>query len=161
MTIEKDGFKVFDGGAKNAFHSKLQYPASDFSPLTLAFLGDAVWSHLIKGVLVSENPTVAVGKLHQMATEVENARAQSFFMEIIKDALTPEEKELARMARNAFTNNVPKSAKLSEYKRATAFEAILGYHELCDNSERICEIASMVFDVICDDGDGDGGTDKE
>ena len=59
--------------------------------------------------------------------------------------LTEREADILRRGRNAGGISVPKSAKPSEYRRATALEAVFGYLSLTGQEERIAEL----FEAIC------------
>ena len=48
-----------------------------------------------------------------------------------------------RMMRNAKTNNIAKNSNLTEYKKATCFEALVGYLYLSGQTERMNEILDI------------------
>lgn len=112
-------------------------------PLALAFAGDAVWTLYVRERLVNITD-YKVGELHARTAEMVCAGAQSKFFAVIEPHLTEQEQEIARRARNTHNNTVPKNATLADYKRATAFEAVIGYNHLCGNKERIAELISKL-----------------
>ncbi len=108
----------------------------DYNVLAFAFLGDAVHSLIIRERLVSGSK-VKAGKLHSEATSYIKAASQAAMLEKVMSLLDEDEERIARTARNAKSNNIPKSSNLAEYKKSTAFEAVLGYNYLLGNIDRI------------------------
>ena len=95
----------------------------------LAYLGDAVHSMDIRRRAVARGLTKS-GALHSFTASVVNAAAQAAMLTAIEDALTEDERELCRRAANSKHLQHPKHATDADYRRATAFEALLGmlYH---------------------------------
>ncbi len=116
---------------------------NQFSPLALAFLGDAVYEQLVRERLVIE-ANMPAGKLHDMKIKRVCSTYQSNAVEILKENLTEEEHIIYKRGRNASGNNVPKSANACDYRRATGLECLFGYLHLLGNKNRIDEL----FDVI-------------
>ncbi len=117
--------------------------ANQYSPLTLAFLGDAVYERLVRERLVL-TANMPVKKLHSEAVERVRASYQSKAVEIIMPLLNEEEETVLKRGRNATGNTVPKSSNPVEYRRATALEALFGYLQLTENYKRMVEL----FDII-------------
>ena len=117
--------------------------ANQYSPLTLAFLGDAVYEQLVREKIVL-TANMPVKKLHKEAVERVRAAYQSRAVDVIMPHLTEEEEAVFKRGRNATGNTVPKSSNPVEYRRATALETLFGYLHLTGNSERIVEL----FDII-------------
>ena len=113
--------------------------ASLLNPLYLAFVGDAVWSYNIRAVLLLENVAnySKAGEMHNIATTYECANFQSEIYQQLEPNFTEIEKDIVKRARNAHNNNVPKSATLANYKRATAIEALIGFWHLTGNLGKI------------------------
>lgn len=113
--------------------------ASLLNPLYLAFVGDAVWSYNIRAVLLLENVAnySKAGEMHNIATTYECANFQSEIYQQLEPSFTAIEKDIVKRARNAHNNNVPKSATLANYKRATAIEALIGFWHLTGNLGKI------------------------
>jgi len=120
-----------------------QKDANQYSPLTLAFLGDAVYEQLVRERLVLF-ANMPVRKLHQAAVDKVRAAFQSKAIDIIEPYLAEDEELVLKRGRNATGNTVPKSSNPIEYRRATGLEALFGYLYLQKKSERIVEI----FDII-------------
>ncbi|MCM1022920.1 MAG: ribonuclease III [Prevotella sp.] len=118
--------------------------ANQYSPLTLAFLGDAVYERLVRERLVL-TANMPVGKLHAAAVERVRAAYQSRAVDVILPRLTEEEEAVLKRGRNAVGSTVPKSSNPAEYRRATAFEALFGYLQLTENFERMLELFDIVW----------------
>ncbi len=117
-----------------------------YPPLVLAYIGDAVFESHIRTHLV-EKHRGNVNKLHRFATRYVKASAQAAAVHAIKDILSEKEWGIVKRGRNQKSNTIPKNATLSDYKYATGFEALIGYHHLHGNHNRIDEImeASIAF----------------
>ena len=96
-----------------------------YSPLTLAYIGDAVYEIVIRTILV-EKGNAQVNKLHQRASKLVKASAQSEIIEKLKEDLTEEELAVYKRGRNAKSYTMAKNATMSDYRRATGFEALMG-----------------------------------
>ena len=110
-----------------------------YSPLTLAFLGDAVYSLLVRNML-SLQANKPTGKLHKESIKYVNA---SFQAEVIKEllpSLTEEETAVFKRGRNAHSSHSPKNQDAADYRYATGLEALYGYLYLCGNTKRIAEV---------------------
>lgn len=119
--------------------------AAAYSPNVLAFYGDCVYEKLVRRYIVLEHQTNA-GRLHNLAVERVRASYQSAAVAVIEPLLTEREADILRRGRNAGGISVPKSAKPSEYRRATALEALFGYLSLTGQEERL----DTLFNVICE-----------
>lgn len=119
--------------------------AAGYSPNVLAFYGDSVYEVLVRERVVTNHQTNA-GRLHDMAVERVRASYQSEAVNVIEPLLNEKEADILRRGRNAGGISVPKSAKPSEYRRATALEALFGYLSLTGQRERIEEL----FGAICE-----------
>ena len=109
----------------------MEQAANLYSPLSLAYLGDAVYSLLVRERLMREHLAPA-GVLHRYAARYVSAAAQSRACETLLPLLEEDEMRVYNRGRNADPANIPKHAQRSDYHRATAFEAVFGYlHSLC------------------------------
>lgn len=118
--------------------------ASAFSPNILAFYGDSVYEVMVRRFVILRHQTNA-GRLHELAVRQVRASFQSEAVNIIKPMLTETEANILRRGRNAGGISIPKSAKPSEYRRATALEALFGYLSLIGDEERLEEL----FNAVC------------
>ncbi len=107
-----------------------------YSPLTLAYIGDAVFDLIIRSVLVNRGNT-AVNNLHKRASAIVKAPTQSAIAAAIMDELTDEEKDIYRRGRNSKPHTRAKNASTMEYLEATGLEAVVGYLYLKGDMERV------------------------
>ena len=120
--------------------------ASLHSPLVLAYIGDAVYEVFTREKLLGEHPDMPAYKLHKLNVHYVRAKAQSSAMAAIEPILTEEELAIYKRGRNAKAGTVPKNADLVDYRRATGFEALIGFLELSGQQERLLEIMEIAFD---------------
>ena len=97
-----------------------------YSPLTLAYIGDAIYDLLIRTLLVEKGNT-QVNKLHKRASSLVKAEKQSQMIEILELHFTKEEEQIYKRGRNAKSFTSAKNASIADYRRATGFEAVMGY----------------------------------
>lgn len=121
--------------------------ARQLNPLVLAFVGDALHSLYVRKRF-SLSSDCKTNALQKNTSRVVKASSQSKQLEGLKDILNEEEIDIARRARNTKTNNVAKNSTLSDYKRSTSFEAVVGYLYLTGQYERVMEILNKGFDLI-------------
>lgn len=113
-----------------------------YSPLTLAYIGDAIYELVIRTILVEKGNT-QVNKLHQRASKLVKASAQSEIIEKLKPYLTEEEMGIFKRGRNAKSFTMAKNASMSDYRRATGFEALMGHLYLTEQWDRILELIKI------------------
>ena len=119
-----------------------------YSPLVLAYMGDAVYEVFIRTQLVVGSGSISVNTLHHKSTGFVKARAQSETLRKIADLLTPEEKDIVRRGRNAKSNTIPKNTDIEEYKHATGFETLIGYLYLSGETGRLLEILQASINTV-------------
>lgn len=110
-----------------------------FSPLALAFLGDAVFSLIIRTSVLARGNRQAE-KLHNETTRLVRAGKQAAIGRVIYDILTTEEKKVYRRGRNSHPMHHAKGASLEEYLQATALETLCGYLYLQGRTDRLMEL---------------------
>ncbi len=110
-----------------------------YSPLTLAFIGDAVYDLIFRTVTVQKGNTSA-NRLHNQTVAYVKAPAQAALVEKILDGLTPEEFAVYKRGRNAKSYTIAKNATREEYRKATGLEALTGYLYLTNQMERALEL---------------------
>lgn len=111
----------------------------EVAPLILAHIGDAVYEVVIRTITLSRGNR-AIEKVHKEATKYVNAGTQAEMADKIYDLLTPEEAEAYRRGRNAKSATKAKNASISDYRKATGFEALMGYLYVSGNTERMLEL---------------------
>ena len=107
-----------------------------YSPLTLAYIGDAVFDLIIRSVLVNRGNT-RVNNLHKEASAIVKAPSQSAIAAAIMDELTQEEKDIYRRGRNSKPHTRAKNASTMEYLEATGLEAVIGFLYLKGDMDRV------------------------
>ena len=112
-----------------------------YSPLTLAYIGDAVYDLIIRTVVV-ERANRAASALHKKTSGFVKAKTQSDMVEALIPYLTEEELEIYKRGRNAKSHTMAKNASVSDYRRATGFEALIGYLYLSGNFDRILQLVT-------------------
>ena len=112
------------------------------SPLTWAYVGDAVYELYVRTNLVNKTK-LKPHKLHIESIKYVKAKAQADILKEIMDKQTDDEKEIVRRARNAENHHLPKNAEPEDYMYSTAFEGLIGYLYLCKKDERLKEILEM------------------
>lgn len=132
-----------------------------YSPLTLAYLGDAVYEVIIRTLLV-EKRNCPVNKLHHAASHLVNAEAQREAYFRIREELTEEEIAVFKHGRNAKANTSAKNATIQDYRVATGLEAMYGYWFLTGQTERMLAMAKLGMETAKERTDSEnGGTDSE
>lgn len=113
------------------------------SPLAMAFVGDAVYSLLIREYLVTDKRH-PINKLNKMSVNYVSAKGQFMALELIKDILTEEEANMVRRGKNSSKASVAKNATVEEYRSSTGFECLLGYLKLTGREERINTLVEYI-----------------
>ena len=105
--------------------------------LTLAYLGDAVFTLMVRKHLV-ENHNYKPNQLNKMANSIVCAKNQALIMQKLKESLLQDENDIILRARNThLNNNKAKNSTIEEYSLATQFESIVGYWYLCEKEEKL------------------------
>lgn len=121
---------------------KMNLPKVDlreYSALVLAYIGDDVYDLIIRTILVTTKNT-QVQKLHKKASAVVKASAQAELIEKIMPLLTEEEVQVYKRGRNAKSYTKAKNASTIDYRKATGFEALIGYLYLKKDRKRIIDL---------------------
>ena len=114
-----------------------------YSPLTLAFMGDAVFELMARTLVVTQSNT-APEKLHKRTTRLVKAEAQAAMGHGLWDELTEEEQSVYRRGRNAHAHHAaPKNQDAADYRAATALEALIGYLYLTGQEERLLTLYKL------------------
>lgn len=140
------GADTFRAAVMEAFPQK-PVDIRTYSPLALAFLGDAVYSLVVRTFVVSKGNRQAE-KLHNESTRYVCASGQAAVGDAIYEMLTEEEKKMYRRGRNSNPYHHSKSTSLDEYLKATALETLCGYLYLQDRMERLLELLRAGIAVL-------------
>lgn len=109
-----------------------------------AYLGDAVWELFVRDITVLK--TQNAKELHKITTEKVNAKFQNDLLLKIQSLLNTDELELLRRARN-LPVPVARKSNQSEYRMATAFEALIGWW-YSNDKDRLKEIQKFISDFL-------------
>lgn len=124
--------------AKEAFDLK-PVDVATYSPLALAYIGDAVYELIIRTKVVNRGNT-QVNKMHKKSAEFVKASTQAAMVKALEGELTQEECAVFKRGRNAKSATVAKHASMIDYRNATGFEALVGYLYLTEQMERLFEL---------------------
>ena len=113
-----------------------------YNPQVLAFVGDAVYSLYVRNI-VATTKKVKSGAMHKMTSDYVKATKQSADIERILPLLTDDELAIYKRGRNYKTQSVAKHSTVQEYKRATGFEAVIGYLYLSGDVARMNDILKI------------------
>lgn len=113
-----------------------------YSPLVLAYIGDGIYDLIIRTIIVYQGNTQP-NKLHRRASELVKAATQSTMIDLIFEDMTTEEQEMFRRGRNAKSPTMAKNATMKDYRKATGFEALMGYLYLKGNYDRMTDLIKL------------------
>jgi len=117
--------------------------------LALAYMGDAIYEvHIREYLLVKGH--VKPNLLHQQAVKFVSAKGQAAVLLtwLQEDVLTDEEKAIVSRGRNAKSGSIPKNISVQTYRYSTGFEALLGYHYLAKNHDRLNELMQAAVTLV-------------
>ncbi|MBO4678914.1 MAG: ribonuclease III, partial [Lachnospiraceae bacterium] len=111
----------------------------ELAPLILAHIGDAIYEVVIRTITLSKGNR-PVEKVHKEAISYVNAKTQAEAADLLLPMLTEEEADIYRRGRNAKSNTKAKNASIGDYRKATGFEALMGYLYLKGETDRMLEL---------------------
>ena len=117
--------------------------ADEYSPLTLAFLGDGVYDLLVRESLVNRANRPA-GELNRQKVAMVNCKAQAEYAQLLMPSLSEKERAVYKRGRNAAPKCTPKNGSVADYHSATGLECLFGYLHVNGETGRINEL----FDII-------------
>ena len=118
-----------------------------YSPLVLAYIGDAVYEILVRTRVVSHG-SMQVNKMHKKSASLVKAETQANLAKLLMDDLTPEESAVYRRGRNVRSATMAKHATMIDYRMATGFEALMGYLYLMGRYDRVLKLVHDGFEKI-------------
>lgn len=111
----------------------------NYSPLTLAYIGDGIYEIVIRTIIVDE-ANRQVNKIHKATSDLVKAHTQAQLIFCMMDLLTDEEIVIYKRGRNAKAVTRAKNASMSDYRTATGFEALMGWLYLTGQTDRMLEL---------------------
>lgn len=144
--MEKGVVWQFDSYMQEVFQMKEVDPGT-YSPLTLAYIGDSIYDLVIKSLVVNEG-NKQVQKLHKATSTLVQASAQSKMMRRMQEYLTEEEHAVFKRGRNAKSVSPAKNQSITDYRRATGFEALMGYLYLKKEWKRMLDLIKIGLESL-------------
>lgn len=144
--MDKSVMWQFDSYMQDLFQLK-EVDMKEYSPLTLAYIGDGIYDLIIRTLVVNKG-NKQVQKLHLETSALVNAGTQSKMMRVLQEQLTEEEHAVYKRGRNAKSVSPAKNQSVTDYRRATGFEALLGYLYLKKEWQRILDLVKIGLDSL-------------
>ncbi|PKK39634.1 Ribonuclease III family protein [Clostridiaceae bacterium JG1575] len=124
------------------------HAAAQINPLNLAFLGDTVWEGYVRDRLFLSLQNAPAQVLHHSCVAYVRASSQSDALEAWTNELSEEEEGILRRGRNQKPGHCPRNVLKADYRRATGFEALLGYVYLLGDALRLQHLMTLAFERI-------------
>lgn len=121
---------------------------NEYNPLVLAYIGDSLYDVYVRSRIIAEHGNLNANKMHIMSINFVKAHGQSVAVSKIEDKLSDDELAAYKRGRNAKSYTVPKNADVGEYRRATGFEALLGWLYIGGREERMKELMELSFNAV-------------
>lgn len=119
----------------------------ELSPLALAFLGDSLHTSFVR-LYVLNGQKEKLNTYHLRAKKFCNANSQATALDFLQDELHETEQKIVKKARNAHNKHSSKNFDEETYKKATAFEALIGFLYLNRKEKRLEEILEKSIKII-------------
>mgnify|MGYP000057835924 CR=1 FL=1 len=110
-----------------------------YSPLTLAYIGDGVYELVIRTILVKKSELSGKSSPQKSQQPCKSICTVGYDGDP-RTTFDREEKSVYRRGRNAHSATMAKHATMADYRRATGFEALMGYLYLKEDFSRILEL---------------------
>lgn len=112
------------------------------SPLSLAYLGDAVYEMFIRTYIVSTSK-MNVNHLNKLSVNFVKAESQAKIARFIESELSEEELRILKRGRNQKSSSVAKNATIGEYRLATGLESLIGWLYLKEDYKRLNSLMTI------------------
>ncbi|MBQ1839444.1 MAG: ribonuclease III [Ruminococcus sp.] len=119
----------------------------EYSPLTLAFVGDGVFDLLVRAYL-ARRANRPVGELNKEKVSMVNCKSQAQFAQRLMPHLTEKETAVYKRGRNAAPKTIAKNGTVAEYHSATGLECLFGYLYLNGERERVGELFDLIVGLV-------------
>ncbi|MDD6283783.1 MAG: ribonuclease III domain-containing protein [Firmicutes bacterium] len=120
---------------------------NEYSPLALAFMGDAVYEVLVRRAIIGR-ANRAAGDLHSQSVAMVRASAQAEAANAVLPHLTDAELAVYKRGRNAHPAHMPRGSRISDYHAATGLEALFGWLYMSENFDRIDFLFGIILDAM-------------
>lgn len=131
---------------REVFHMQ-EVDINAYSPLTLAYIGDCVYDLIMKSIVINKG-NKPVNRLHLETSSYVQASAQSLMMRAMQEHLSEEEHGVYKRGRNAKSVSPAKNQSITDYRRATGFEALLGFLYLKKEWKRLVDLVKIGLDSL-------------
>ncbi len=118
-----------------------------YSPLTLAYIGDVIYDLVIRSVVV-ERANRSANDLHKKTTRYVKAETQAKMIQALQEELTEDEVAVYKRGRNAKSYTSAKNATIGDYRKATGFEALMGFLYLTDQTDRMLFLIKRGIELV-------------
>ncbi len=118
-----------------------------YSPIVLAYIGDAVFELMVRTRMVGTQPR-KVRDIHRETVDIVKAESQARALRVIYPELSEQEQDIVRRGRNAKSHPGNRNNDLFDYKLSTGFEALMGYLYLNGDEERLTELVNKVMELV-------------
>lgn len=147
--VERQGIQEQDmqGRYMQELFRMQEVDIKEYSPLALAYIGDAVYELIIRSLVLNEGNR-HVQKMHKRTSSMVQASAQARIITALNDRLTEEEHAVYKRGRNAKSMSPAKNQSVSDYHKATGFEALMGYLYLKKEWKRMLELIKAGLDAL-------------
>lgn len=120
---------------------------SSVSTAVLAYIGDAVYERYVR-LHVFEKGILRPDRLNTAAVRYVRAEAQARAYDRLADMLTEAEASVARRGKNHKITSMPHNVDQKIYRKATGFEALIGFLEVSGADARLESIIAETFRII-------------
>ena len=120
----------------------------------LAYLGDAYYELWMRTYFLSLGITKP-SELGKKVRSVVSSSAHAYVVDKIIDKFTEVERDCYTRGRNYHYRHKAKSASVNEYVKSSGFEAVIGYHFLNGNQERLDELMDLAIEILKDKQDNE------
>ena len=119
---------------------------------SLAYIGDAIYELKIREYLL-EKGYQDVNKLHKYAVKFTSGERQALIVDYLikNEHLTEEEISYFKRGRNSGHSKNRRSISVISYKKATGFEAMIGYLYLSNQENRLLELIKLIIGIVEED----------
>lgn len=117
------------------------------NPSVLAFIGDAVYEVYVRKQIYGKG-ILSPDRMNTAAIRYVRAEAQAAVYDALLSELNEKEQSVVRRAKNHKITSMPGNIDFMTYKKATAFEALIGYLDLIGDTDRLNEVLTRSTEII-------------
>ena len=116
---------------------------------SLAYIGDAIYELKIREYLLKKGYQ-DVNILHKYAVKFTSGESQALIIDYLikNEIITEEEISYFKRGRNSGHSKNRRSISVISYKKATGFEAMIGFLYLSNQKERLDSLVDIVINIV-------------